>query len=211
MLQITAQTTAYGFDRLWLITRRRIITDEFEGFVFQNTFGPAKLAIITPLLNIKRPGKTMKILSVLAMLLSFSNAVFAQTPMDEQIELARQAAQADRQAILMGNMEFNADESAEFWRAWKEYRAAVTANGDRMLNLIKNFAANYENMTDMKANELMTDYFSIKMQDLVIKQQFAKKIDVFLPARKVMRVIQIENKLDAAIDMQLASEIPLTQ
>lgn len=153
----------------------------------------------------------MKILSILALLLSFSNAVFAQTPMDEQIELARQTAQADRQAILMGNMEFNADEGAEFWRAWKEYRAAVAANGDRMLNLIKNFAANYENMTDMKANELMTDYFSIKMQDLVIKQQFANKIDVFLPARKVMRVIQIENKLDAAIEMQLASEIPLTQ
>ena len=153
----------------------------------------------------------MKILFILALLLSFSNAVFAQTPMDEQIELARQTAQADRQAILMGNMEFNADEGAEFWRAWKEYRAAVTANGDRMLYLIKNFAANYENMTDMKANELMTDYFSIKMQDLVIKQQFANKIDVFLPARKVMRVIQIENKLDAAIEMQLASEIPLTQ
>lgn len=153
----------------------------------------------------------MKILSILALLLSFSSAVSAQTPMDEQIELARQTAQADRQAILMGNMEFNADESAEFWRAWKEYRAAMKANGDRMLNLIKNFAVNYENMTDMKANELMTDYFSIKMQDLVIKQQFAKKIDVFLPARKVMRVIQIENKLDAAIEMQLASEIPLTR
>jgi hypothetical protein len=30
-----------------------------------------------------------------------------------------------------------------------------------------------------------------------------------MPALKVMRVIQVENKLDAAIDLQLAAEIPL--
>jgi len=153
----------------------------------------------------------MKFLSVLALLLTFSSSASAQTAMDEQIALARQSAHTDRQVILMGNMHFNSDESAQFWPAWKEYRAAMEANGDRMLALIQDFARNYEGMTDMKANELLTDSFSIRMQDLVIKQQFAKKINTFLPAQKVMRIIQIENKLDAAIQMQLAAEIPLTK
>ena len=57
----------------------------------------------------------------------------------------------------------------------------------------------------------MTDSFSIQMQDLVIKQNFAKELDTIMPTKKVMRVIQIENKLDAAIDLQLASEIPLAK
>jgi len=153
----------------------------------------------------------MKILSVLALLLTFSSSASAQTAMDEQIALARQSAHTDRQVILMGNMHFNSDESAEFWPAWKEYRTAMEANGDRTLALIQDFAGHYEDMTDLKANELLTDSFSIKMQDLVIKQQFAKKINTFLSAKKVMRIIQIENKLDAAIQMQLASEIPLTK
>ena len=87
----------------------------------------------------------------------------------------------------------------------------MAANGDRRLALIKDFAEHYEGMTDQKANEIMTDHFSIAMQDVVIKQSFAKNINKFLPAQKVMRVIQIENKLDAAIDMQLASEIPLAK
>ncbi len=77
--------------------------------------------------------------------------------------------------------------------------------------MIKDFAENYENMTNEKASELMTDHFSIKMQTVVIKQNFAKEISKFMPALKVLRVIQIENKLDAAIDLQLASEIPLAQ
>ena len=155
----------------------------------------------------------MKLISALVMLLSFSTSASAQTStqLDEQIALTRQSAHTDRQVLIMGNMHFTSDESAEFWPAWKQYRAAMSANGDRMLELIKNFAEHYEEMTDMKADELLTDSFSIKMQDLVIKQQFAKEINKFMPAQKVMRIIQIENKLDAAIQMKLAAEIPLTK
>ena len=153
----------------------------------------------------------MKFLSALILALSFSTVASAQTAMDEQIALARQSAHTDRQVLIMGNVHFTADESAEFWPAWKQYRAAMAANTDRMLALITDFAGHYEEMTDLKANELLVDSFSIKMQDLVIKQQFAKEINKFMPAKKVMRVIQIENKLDAALQMKLASEIPLVK
>ena len=153
----------------------------------------------------------MNFLFSLIVLLSLSTAASAQTALDEQIELVRQSAATDRKIILMGNMTFTSDESANFWPAWNEYRAAVAANGDRTLALIKNFAANYESMTDQKAQEILTDHFSIEMQNIVIKQKFAQEINKFMPAQKVMRVIQIENKLDAAIDLQLAAEIPLAK
>jgi len=153
----------------------------------------------------------MKFLSALVLLISFSSTASAQSPLDDQIALVRQAAHTDRKILIMGNVNFTSDESAQFWPAWNEYRAAMVANGDRLFALIKEFANRYEDMDDQKARELLTDYFSIQMQDLVIKQGFAKKIDVFMPTQKVMRVIQVENKLDAAIKMQLAAEIPLTK
>ena len=153
----------------------------------------------------------MKFLSALVLLLASSTTVLAQTAMDQQIELARQTANLDRQALLLNNVQLTAEESGAFWPAWKEYRLAMRSNGDRMIALLKDFAANHENMDNLVADKMMTDYFSIRMQDLVIKQQFAQKIDVFLPAKKVMRIIQIENKLDAAIEMKLAAEIPLVK
>ena len=153
----------------------------------------------------------MKSILVLLLLTVFSGTAFAQSNLDQQIDLVRQAAQTDRQVLIMGNVHFTSDESASFWPAWKAYRAAVKANGDRRLSLIMDFAKNYENMTDIKADQLMADSFSIQMQDVVIKQNFAKKINAFLPAKKVMRILQIESKLDAAINMQLAAEIPLTK
>ena len=153
----------------------------------------------------------MELLAAFIPALSVATVAAAQTARAEPIALARQSAHTDRQVLIMGNVHFTADESAEFWPAWKQYRAAMAANTDRMLALITDFAGHYEEMTDLKANELLVDSFSIRMQDLVIKQQFSKDISKFMPAKKVMRVIQIENKLDAALQMKLASEIPLVK
>jgi len=153
----------------------------------------------------------MKSIFSLLLFTILATNVSAQTALDEQIALARQSANTDRQVVIMGNVHFTSEESAEFWPLWKEYRASMMANADRMVALIANFANNYDAMTDMKASEIMTDSFSIKMQDLVLKQKFAMKISKIMPPKKAMRIIQIENKLDAAIQMKLAAEIPLTR
>ena len=151
-----------------------------------------------------------KIPSLLAILVFSFNAL-AQTALDQQIELARQDANADRQALVRGNVDLTEEEADAFWPAWDEYRLAMSSNSDRMIRLLRDYAQNYDQMTDLKADELMADYFSIRMQNMVIRQQFARKVKAFLPARKVMRVVQIENKLDAAQQMRLAAEIPLVK
>ena len=154
----------------------------------------------------------MKIITALMLLLTITTSAWAQTtPLDEQIAMVRENAHADRKGLIMGNMHFTAEESDLFWPAWNAYRAEMAEQGDRRLALIRNFAQHYEDMTEQKANELMTDAFSIQMQDVVIKQSFARKLGGFLPAPKVLRIIQIESKIDAAIDMQLAAEIPLAK
>jgi len=153
----------------------------------------------------------MKPIFTLLLCVLLSSTASAQTALDEQIALARQSAQTDRQVLIMGNVHFTSEESADFWPVWKQYRASMMANGDRMMALIANFAEHYEEMSDMKAKEIMMDSFSIKMQDLAIKQKFAMNISKIMPAKKAMRIIQIENKLDAAVDMKLAAEIPLAK
>ena len=50
----------------------------------------------------------MKFLTTLVLLLMSSTTVLAQTALDQQIELARQAANLDRQALLMGNVQLTA-------------------------------------------------------------------------------------------------------
>ena len=42
-----------------------------------------------------------------------------------------------------------------------------------------------------------------------MREQFVPKIRAVLPGQKAVRFFQIENKLDAIVNVSLASEVPL--
>jgi hypothetical protein len=58
---------------------------------------------------------------------------------------------------------------------------------------------------------MLEEVLSIKKADLKIKKKYVTKLKKVLPAKKVMRFYQLENKLDAIINYQLAAEIPLVR
>jgi hypothetical protein len=153
----------------------------------------------------------MKSLIIFVSLLALSTIAVAQTPLDDQIALVRQSAQTDRKVIILGNVHFTSAESVDFWPRWEQYRAAMSSNGDMMLAMIKSFAAQYDDMTGPDANKLLESYYTIMREGLDIKEAFTTDIGKFMPAQKVLRIIQIENKLDVAIQMGLAAEIPLAK
>ena len=55
----------------------------------------------------------MKFISAVLLLASLSATVSAQSPLDEQIALARQSAHTDRQVLIMGNMYFTSHDQAQ--------------------------------------------------------------------------------------------------
>lgn len=129
--------------------------------------------------------------------------------LDQQIALVRQAHNTDREAMITLNVHFTAAESAAFWPLYREYRKAMQANGDMRLALIKDMAASYESMTDEQADTLLKRHLNIRQDGLDTRRVYAMRFGEVLPGKKVARVMQIEHKMDAAIDMQLAAEIPL--
>jgi hypothetical protein len=64
-------------------------------------------------------------------------------------------------------------------------------------------------MTDEKAEGLIKEYFSIEESTLKLQKRWWKKFTKILPASKAARYYQLENKLDAVIDVELADQIPL--
>jgi len=72
---------------------------------------------------------------------------------DAQIALVREVANAERTAIVADNVSFTAAESEAFWPLYREYRGEFQVIGDGSLALIKDFAKNYNSMTDEKATE----------------------------------------------------------
>ena len=149
-------------------------------------------------------------MAMLAGLLLGSVSAGAQSDQD-MIELSRAIVQTERKAIVAANMEFTEAESKGFWPIFREFKAEQDKLDDQLFDLIKQFAKNYETLTDDAAKILMREYMAIEKAELDIKKKYQKKFSKILPAKKVLRFFQVENKLDAVVKADLTAQIPLAQ
>ena len=78
---------------------------------------------------------------------------------------------ADRQAVVAANLPLTEEEAKTFWPAYKEYRADVEKLGDRMVKLIAAYAADFETMTDAKADTFFNDLLAIDRDRLAVREQ----------------------------------------
>jgi hypothetical protein len=139
-------------------------------------------------------------------LLVFSMSLSAQ---DDFIELLRHDLKTEKVAIITEAMEFTDAESGAFWPVYRKYDYDLSKLGDERIAIIKEYAANFENMTDEKAKELMER--SLKNQEDVakLKKKYFKEFQKVLPAIKAARFMQVDRQISLLVDLQIAAEMPL--
>jgi hypothetical protein len=81
----------------------------------------------------------------------------------------------------------------------------------RASDVINKFAANYGSMTDDAAKDIMKDFFKVRDDRNALVKKYAKKMQGKLPATKVLQWVQVENKLNALLDVQAAASIPIAR
>ena len=126
-----------------------------------------------------------------------------------EIEQLRAELKADRQAVVAANLPLSEGESKVFWPVYKEYRGEVEKLGDRTAKLVAAYAANYETMDDPKATAFFNEWQSIERDRSAVRDKYVPRIRKVLPAQKAARYFQIENKMDAIVNLGLAADIPL--
>ncbi|MBL4781594.1 MAG: hypothetical protein JKX92_05075 [Porticoccaceae bacterium] len=128
---------------------------------------------------------------------------------EAQIALVREVAGTQRTAVVANNVSFTAAEAEAFWPLYRQYRAEVQKIGDGGLMLIKDFAKNYNSMSDEKATELTDQVLKLEQKRVKLKMSYAKKFRKVVQPAKVFRVFQVENRINAVNRLKLAAEIPL--
>ena len=119
----------------------------------------------------------------------FSLGAFSQTDND-YLEIARDVLKTEKKAAIAEVMQLYLVQN-------------------KRIAIIKDFAENYENLSDEKADELWTAYGTFEQGALNLKKGYYKKFKKILPAGKAARFFQAENNIETMINAQLALEIPL--
>ena len=156
----------------------------------------------------------MKILTGIALAALTAGVVFsapAAAQVRSEIELTRQQIQTERQALVTAGMELTDEQAAKFWPVYREYRAELAPIGDRQVDLIMGYAERYGSVDDDYAQEMLNEFLNIKQAQLEVLRKYVPKFLAVLPAVKVARFYQIENKLDAVVAFDLAASIPVLQ
>ena len=129
--------------------------------------------------------------------------------LEPAIQMLRSEVGKDRREIVKNAMLLTESEGKTFWPLYDEYRAAQHKLGDRRVRLITDFAANRNAMSEDEASRLTQEALSIDKDRTSIKEDYVKKMSKVLSARTVARFFQIDAKLDAVVDAELAARIPL--
>ncbi len=134
-----------------------------------------------------------------------------QEDLTSDIALTRASIQLRRQAIVTSVMDLTPKEAEAFWPLYREYRMEMAKVGDRVAKLLVDYTGQYDTLTDEQANQIMNEWISIEKAKTSVKNKYVSRFKKILPARKVMRFFQADNKLDAMLSAQLASIVPLAR
>ena len=147
--------------------------------------------------------------AIAVMSLVGASSVAAQTRSD--IEVLRSELKADRQAVVAKNMKMTEAQATAFWPVYREYQAEMTKLGDKYIKLLEGYGKSYDAMKDPAAETLIKDFLDLKQSKVKLQQDYVGKFKKVVPATVVARYYQIENKIDAIINLELAAGIPLVK
>ena len=130
---------------------------------------------------------------------------------DKRVAEARALMQAGRDEIVELEMGLTKAEGERVWPLYRSYRADVMVVRDRVAVMIGSYLRAYEagEISDEYAAGLLNDWLQYKEDLLKVQKQHVRKFRKVLPELKVVRFYQLENKMDAEIDAELAVFIPL--
>jgi hypothetical protein len=130
---------------------------------------------------------------------------------DQLLADARALLQAGRREIIADELRLTDAEAVAFWPVYEAYHAAVMEVRDRQAEVIGVYLKRYRagDVSEDYAEELLDEGLDVKQDLLKVQNRYLKRFKKTLPIRKLVRFYQLENKMDAEIDAQLAIVIPL--
>ena len=159
-------------------------------------------------------GKTKALVLVLTLTIFFAGvtmpALAEEKPADN-MQILQEKIKADKKLLVSENMQLTEKEAKAFWPVYDSYQKDLGKLNERLLQLIDEYAKNYETMTDQTAQNLTNKYLALESERVKMLQSYVPKISKAVGSKKAARYLQLENKISAVVKFELAANIPLVK
>ena len=152
-------------------------------------------------------------IGVVTLLLAFTFLVpvmaVAEDGATSNMDIVREKVRVDKKLLVASNMGLSESEAKAFWPIYDEYQKELMKLGDRKLKLIMKYAEAHKSMSNEVAKELLDEHLVIEADLQEALRTYLPKFRGALSDLKVARYYQLENKIQAVVNFELAENIPL--
>ncbi len=126
------------------------------------------------------------------------------------MEILADKLKADKRLLVAQTVGLTDAEGKAFWPIYDAYQTELEGINKRIAAAIAGYATDYNagTMTDAKAAALMNEVFAVDDALMAARRACAAKLNGVIPAAKIVRYIQVENKVRALVNFELAAGIP---
>jgi hypothetical protein len=133
------------------------------------------------------------------------------TVSDQDIQLLRKDVRSQKKQLIAANLPLTDAEAVKFWPVYDQYTAETIKINDTRFAVIKEYAANYNSLTDAQAQSLITRSIGVDESFVQLRLKYIPIFQKVLSGKKTAMFFQMDKRVSLLIDLQLASIIPIVQ
>jgi hypothetical protein len=135
----------------------------------------------------------------------------AQSNTDQDIDLLRKDIRSQKKQIIAANLQLTDAEAVKFWPIYDQYTAELVKINDAKYGAIKEYATNYDTLTDGKALSLTNQVLGVDQSVAQLREKYVPIMGKVISGKKTALFFQLDRRLVMLIDLQLAAAIPMVQ
>jgi hypothetical protein len=150
--------------------------------------------------------------TIFAAVFAAAPAAWAQDKAANGTEVAtlKAAVKADKKALVASTIQLSPDEAKKFWPLYDDYQRKLDALNRRISRLVEDvIGQSSKPLSDAMAKSLLKESLAIEDEEVRARRAYQSRLVKVLPAAKVLRYLQLENKIRAIQDYDIATVMPL--
>ncbi|MFI3189472.1 hypothetical protein BCS42_05295 [Crenothrix sp. D3] len=133
----------------------------------------------------------------------------AAAPNDNELQMFRFALEMEKEAFVKKSMALDPATEKKFMDAYYAFNGNLVKLNNKRLAIIADYAANFDKMTNAKADELAKAMFDFRTKRTALNAAYYKNVKKATSSIVAARAMQVENILQGAMDVAISSKLPL--
>lgn len=123
----------------------------------------------------------------------------------------RTELKSSKKQITAETLKLTPDEATKFWPIYDEYAGELTKLKDTRYALVAEYVNTFGKYTDAQAATFIQKWVDQDVAEDALRAKYVPRVAKVLPGIKSATFFQIDRRLNMAISLQIASQLPILQ